>query len=140
MKTYIVTRLADGAEVYRYQADEPIEWEGMEFATHSHDEAPAETEPEVASPEPRRITRLAFLSRFTDAEAIGIDLASQGVTTQAAAMRRYMQKVNAATFIDLARDDTRGGVLVLESMGLLQPGRALQILDAPVTEQEAFNG
>ena len=140
MKTFIVTRLADGAEVYRYQADEPIEWAGMEFGTYSHDEAPAEPEPEVPSPEPRRITRLAFLSRFTDAEAIGIDLASQGVTTQAAAMRRYMQKVNAAAFIDLTRDDTRGGVLVLESMGLLQPGRALQILDAPVTALESFNG
>lgn len=140
MKTFIVTRKADGTDVYRYQAEEPIEWVGMEFATHDHAEQPPEPEPEAPPAEPRRITCLAFLNRFTDAEAIDIDLASQGVTTQAAAVRRYMQKVNAATFIDLTRDDTRSGVLALESTGLLQLGRALQILDAPVTEQEAFNG
>lgn len=140
MKTYIVTSLATGAEVYRYQGEEPIEWAGMEFETHEHAELPPEPEPEAPPPETRRVTRLAFLSRLTDAEAIGIDLASQGLTTQAAAMRRYMQKVNAATFIDLNREDTRSGVLALEAMGLLQPGRALQILDAPVTELEAFNG
>lgn len=36
MTTYIVTRKSDGAEVYRYHADAPIEWGGMEFATHDH--------------------------------------------------------------------------------------------------------
>ena len=36
MTTYIVTNLASGAEVYRYAADAPIEWAGMEFDTHDH--------------------------------------------------------------------------------------------------------
>lgn len=88
----------------------------------------------------RAVTRLAFLDRFTDEEAIAIDLASQGATVQAAAMRRYTAKVNAATFIDLDRPDTRAGVLALESAGLLAPGRALEILDAPVQDHERPRG
>ena len=83
-----------------------------------------------------KITRLAFLSRFTDAEAIALDLASQGATVQAATLRRYLSKVNAATFIDLSREDTRAGVLALEPLGILAEGRALEILDAPVQSHE----
>ena len=88
----------------------------------------------------RAITRLAFLDRITDAEAIAIDLARQGATVQAAAMRRYMSKVEAATFIDLDRPDTRAGVQALEAAGLLIEGRALEILDAPVLDHERPRG
>ena len=84
----------------------------------------------------RAITRLAFLNRFTDAEAISIDLASQGTTPQAAAMRRYMSKVQAADFIDLDREDTRAGVQALEAAGLLTDGRSSEILDAPALDHE----
>ena len=38
MPEYIVTRKADGAEIYRYNAEAPIEWSGMEFADHDHTE------------------------------------------------------------------------------------------------------
>ena len=88
----------------------------------------------------RHITRLAFLSRFSDAEAVAIDLASIGATPQAAGMRRYMSKVNAATYIDLDRADTRAGVQALEAAGVLAAGRALQILDAPVQPEEGWRG
>lgn len=87
-------------------------------------------------PETKHITPLAFLNRFTDAEAIAIDLASQGATVQAAAMRRYQSKVNVATYIDLDRQDTRDGVLALEAAGLLATGRALIILDDPIQSEE----
>lgn len=83
-----------------------------------------------------RITTLAFLSRFTDAEAVALDLASIGATVEAASLRRYMAKVNAASFIDLSREDTRAGVLALEPMGILAAGRALWILDAPIQAHE----
>ena len=33
---YAVTRKSDGAVVYRYQNDVPIEWDGMEFMTRRH--------------------------------------------------------------------------------------------------------
>lgn len=89
-----------------------------------------------ASPVDSRVTRLAFLNRFTDAEAVVIDMASQGSSINAASIRRYLSKVNAATFIDLAREDTRNGVIGLESMGLLAQGRALEILDTPVQDLE----
>ncbi|NLC21105.1 MAG: hypothetical protein GX771_04245 [Halomonadaceae bacterium] len=87
-------------------------------------------------PPPRHITRLAFLSRFTDEEAIAIDLASIGTTIEAAMMRRYLSKVEAASFIDLEREDTRQGVLALESVGILAEGRALEVLDNPVEPHE----
>lgn len=100
--------------------------------------------PDTPEPEPepapatsaRRITKLAFMTRFTDAEAVMIDLASQGATVEAATMRRYQAKVNAAEWIDLDREDTRTGVQTLEAVGLLAAGRALEILDAPILDHE----
>ena len=96
--------------------------------------------PSATVPPTRFITQLAFLNRFTDAEAIGIDLASIGATTQAAGMRRYLNKVNAAEFIDLDRADTRAGVQALEAGGALAAGRALTILDAAVQSGERYRG
>ena len=59
-------------------------WDGEAFTPPAPPPAPEPTT------EPRHITRLAFLNRFTDAEAISIDLASIGATEQAAGLRRYM--------------------------------------------------
>jgi len=87
-------------------------------------------------PTGRLVSNKAFLSRFTDDEAIDIDLASMGATREAATVRRYLSKVNAAQHIDLADDETRTGVQALEAAGLLQPGRALVILDAPIEPKE----
>lgn len=94
----------------------------------------------VQAPVARHITQLAFLSRFTDAEAVGIDLASLGATPQAAAMRRYQSKVSAASYIDLDRADTRDGVQALELLGLLAVGRASEILDSEVAPHEQYRG
>jgi hypothetical protein len=87
-----------------------------------------------------RITRLAFLDRFTDAEAVQIDLASIGATVAAAQVRRYLHKVNSATHIDLARQDLQAGVQALEAAGLLAAGRAEQILTAPIADIERYKG
>ena len=92
--------------------------------------------PPPVIPAERNVSRKAFLSRFTDAEAIDIDLASIGATREAATVRRYLSKVNAAQHIDLADDETRTGVQALEAAGLLQPGRALAILDTPIPPKE----
>ena len=97
---------------------------------------PESGEPELVPGQPKKITQLAFITRFTDAEAIALDLASIGATVEAASIRRYMQKVNAATFIDLEREDTITGVNQLEAVGLIGAGRANVILTAPITEQE----
>ena len=92
--------------------------------------------PPPVQPTGRLISNKAFLSRFTDDEAIDLDLASIGATREAAAVRRYLSKVNAAQHIDLIDDETRDGVQALEAAGLLQPGRALVILDAPIEPKE----
>ena len=106
------------------------EWVNIPYSTHKDPEP--EPDPDLL----KKITQLAFISRFTDAEAIALDLASIGATVEAASIRRYMQKINAATFIDLERADTIAGVNQLEAAGLIGPGRAEVILTAPITEQE----
>lgn len=83
-----------------------------------------------------RITNLAFVDRFTDAEAISIDLASIGATVEAAQVRRYLDKVSKAAYIDLSREDTRAGVHALEAAGLIGAGRADAILLASIEDQE----
>lgn len=85
-----------------------------------------------------KITQLAFLNRFTDDEAIDIDLASIGETRDAALLRRYLQKVNAATHIDLSRIDLTGDLDKLVMIGLLQPERVAQILSLDIQPHEVF--
>lgn len=94
-------------------------------------------------PPDTRITRLAFRNRFTQAEKMMLELAGLDDPTapmaqrqQAAAIRVHLADVAASAFVDLARADTRAGVQSLEAAGLLAPGRALQILDAPVQAHE----
>jgi len=98
----------------------------------------------VEQPQSTCLTRLAFLNRFTDAEAVTIDMASiddpNGTESErigAASIRRYMSKINAATFVDVARDDTIAGVTALESSGLLGVGRASEILSTTISSEEA---
>lgn len=90
-----------------------------------------------------RITRLAFRNRFTQSEKVMLELAALDDPTapmtqrqQSAAIRVYLADVAASAFVDLARADTRAGVQALEAAGLLAPGRALQILDAPLQAHE----
>ena len=90
-----------------------------------------------------RLTRLAFRNRFAQGEKVALELASLDEPSapmpqrqQAAALRAYLADVAAATYVDLARPDTRAGVQALESWGLLATGRAAQILDAPVQPEE----
>lgn len=94
-------------------------------------------------PPDTRITRLAFRNRFTQPEKVMLELAGLDDPTapmaqrqQAAAIRVHLADVAASAFVDLARADTRAGVQSLEAAGLLAPGRALQILDAPVQAHE----
>ncbi|SFB96906.1 hypothetical protein SAMN05216344_106134 [Polaromonas sp. OV174] len=90
-----------------------------------------------------RLTRLAFRGRFTQTEKVGLEMAALDDPTapllqrqQAAALRASLADMAAATYIDLSRADTRAGVEQLEAGGLLAPGRALEILDAPVQPEE----
>lgn len=102
-------------------------WNGKSFESVLY-EAPVYT----------KLTRKAFLKRFTDAEAIAIDLASIGATVEAASLRRYLNLVNASIYIDLKDEETIKGVQALEYAGILGKGRAQEILETPVTDQERY--
>lgn len=104
---------------------------------------PDNPEPPAPPAAERRITRLAFLSRFTQAERVALEIAGADNPSadmqqrqQAATIRDMMKMVNAASFIDLARADTRAGVEQLETAQLLAAGRATEILDAPIQPGE----
>lgn len=79
-----------------------------------------------------RITKLAFRNRFTAAEKTALYTAAKTNVD----IQIYLDDVNAATYIDLQRADTRASVQGLETAGLIAAGRALQILDAPVQPDE----
>lgn len=87
-----------------------------------------------------RISKRHFLNRFTDTEAIQIDLASIGATVEAAAVRRQLTKFEMSSYIDLTDPDTINGVNALEAAGLLAEGRASEILTNPIQTHERFRG
>lgn len=109
------------------------EWEGWLYIDGSFSAPSSQVNQSTSA-----ITKLAFLNRFTDTEAIMIDLAGQGATPEAAMMRRVQKKIDAAAFIDLNDSATRNGVLALEQFGLLGQGRSIEILDTPVDPKERY--
>lgn len=125
MTTYSVIRKSDQAEVYRYSADAPIEWNGMEFATHDHIEY-VEVVPVVNTPiTGRTMTRLEFLRRFTGAERVTL----RTVAKTNAGLEDYMALLDAAQDVNTNDPDTVAGVQFLEAAGLLAAGRAAEILN-----------
>lgn len=111
---------------------------GGEFIAPVHAPQP---EPEP-TPEDRRITRLMFRNRFTQAEHVTIEIASLNDAAapmqqrqMAAALRVMQRQVSDAEFIDLNDPVTRAGVQQLEAFGLLAEGRAAEILDGSLAPE-----
>lgn len=102
-----------------------------EVAGYSWEVTPADV------PVPTRMTVYAFLRRFTNEEAVAIDIASYGETAEAAGVRRYMSLVTNALSIDLSLAELRDGVNALEATGILAEGRATEILDTPIDRTKA---
>ncbi|XJC73396.1 hypothetical protein ACHFCA_21890 [Delftia tsuruhatensis] len=90
----------------------------------------------------RRITPLAFRRRFTATERAAIewaavDRAESGTMERLqAAKLRSTQDQELASFIDLDDPDVAAGVQLLEAVGLIADGRALQITDTPPRPDE----
>lgn len=117
--------------------------EGAGIGWHYDGEAFTAPVPESPPAQDTRITRLAFRKRFTQAEKVALELAAlddplatPAQRAQAAAMRAYLKDVDAAQFIDLADAHVAAGVQTLEAAGLLTAGRADEIINAPVREDE----
>lgn len=79
-----------------------------------------------------RITKLAFKQRFTADERIAIREAA-AVNPQ---IYDFEDLVNAATYIDLSRTDTIAAVNAIEQAGLIEGGRAVEIISHPINEIE----
>lgn len=123
MTLYHVTRKSDGARVYAYQADAPIEWSGMEFATHDHLEVV--DEPIVSTPVPKILTPLQYLRRFSLSERVAIREAAKTDFV----VEDLMDMLDRAQEINTADMDTIAGTHYLEHVGLIDPGRADEVLN-----------
>lgn len=100
-------------------------------------------QPEPQQPTRRHITPLAFRRRFTGAERAAIEWAAvdradatSGERQQAAQLRSTLKDQELASFIDLDDPDVAAGVQLLETVGLIADGRALQITDTPPRPDE----
>jgi hypothetical protein len=80
--------------------------------------------PEPAPPPPVTLNKIDFLRLFTQAERIGIRAAA----AVNAVVADYQYMLDAATTVDLSDPDILAGIPLLETAGLIGPGRAAQIL------------
>lgn len=80
----------------------------------------------------KRITRLAFLNRFSMEEWIELDASSATVPS----LKYFITKINAARHIDLALDEVRNGMQLLAANGMLSAARLVEIMDTPIRPDE----
>lgn len=130
MSTWQVTKRPTGEVVYAYTADEPVEWPGMEFATHNHLLQVPEAVPETTDAD-WRIYVGAFFDRF-GAEKISI-LSSEDAVVQA-----LIKDASVRQYIGLRerRDELAQMIGVLVAKGFTLDAAA--ILDTEPTEDERW--
>lgn len=123
---YIVTDKATGAEAYRYQADAPIEWSGMSFATHDHTELVEVVDGISDAPILRMVwTQTQWKRRFTQEERLAI----RDAATQSPVLADYMDLMNGADEIANDDPDVIKAMGLLEQAGLIDSGRANEVLN-----------
>lgn len=129
MATYVVTLKATGQEVYRYSAESPIEWQGMEFATHDHTALPAEPTEPVSPPSVyggrRVLTIREFYRLFSDQERVTVWAAMKGNV----ALEDFYRVLTADPDVHLDDPAMPVGLGFLEQSGILGAGRAAEILN-----------
>lgn len=91
----------------------------------------------------KRILSGAFWDRFSNGELVDYDVAMQhdpaassGAKKDAARLRVFRREIGETGYCDLTRSRVRSFVQGLETAGILAAGRALEILDTPITEDE----
>ena len=130
MSTWQVTNRLTGEVVYAYGADTPVEWPGMEYATHNHVIQAQAVEPAMVDAD-WRIYVGAFFDRFGD-QKIGI-LASEDAVVQA-----LIKDASVRQYIGLRerRDELAQMIGVLVAKGFTLDAAA--ILDTEPTDAERF--
>lgn len=133
MKTFRVVRKSDGALVYQYQAETPIEWSGMSFAECDHIEEPQEVAPEVDTRVfggRRRLTKLEFVALLGSAFTAILAAAKADVNAEA-----WVKMVELATpdpdTYSINLDDPRlaEGLNAFETMGVVEAGTTERVLN-----------
>lgn len=90
------------------------------------------------------LTNYAFDMRYTLPERIAIKrLADQrnpdgSYTDTALAVQVNVERAQKAKFVNPQRAETRSGVMQFVALGVLTEARALEILDAPIQQFEAY--
>lgn len=93
-------------------------------------------QPQGSNPS-RIITRLAFMNRFKDAEIGAIyTIANTPGHALQIPFKIYIDKLLAASFVDLARPDTMASIQTLSALGVLTAARANEIITTPVSYSE----
>ena len=124
MTTYTVHRRKDGAEVYRYTADAPVEWAGLELATHTHDAAPDAAPPAPPTRAPQEWTPADFLLRFTSAERI----LARKLRDSDPVLDDFFSLLELSDLVHSDNKNTRRGVGYLVMLGVLTAERMAAIL------------
>lgn len=131
MTTYTVIRKSDGAEVHRYGSDAPVEWVGMEFATHDHIQLAVPVAPGTGPiVGPRRLSKLGFVGRLGADFATILTVAKSSVEVELfVRMLDWATPDPDGTSVDL--DDPRVIYALnnLETAGVIGVGRAQEILN-----------
>ena len=117
MSTWQATERATGKVVYAYTSDEPVEWPGMEYATHNHNKVI-----EVVVAPKRRLTKLELIGRMGEAVFVSIiGMAQQSVEIAAwVEMVRMTTPEMDGTSIDLDDPRTLAGLNALEPVLIAQ--------------------
>uniref|UniRef100_A0A6M3KKV0 Uncharacterized protein n=1 Tax=viral metagenome TaxID=1070528 RepID=A0A6M3KKV0_9ZZZZ len=117
-------------------------WTGTAWVMRPYVEPTLEPEPQPVVA-PRVVSVLGFRRRFTPAEKAAIEWAAvdrpdqpEAQRMQAAALRATLADQAAAQFIHLEDTATVAGVQGLEALGIIAPGRALEILTNPIQPEE----
>ena len=129
MSTWQVTERATGKVVYAYTSDEPVEWPGMEYATHNHNKVI-----EVVEAPKRRLTKLELIGRMGEAVFVAII----GMAQQSVEMAAWVELVRMATpeqdgtSIDLDDPRTVAGLNAIEpvlvAQGIVSAGWAAGVV------------
>lgn len=84
----------------------------------------------------KKITKLGLRQRFTFGELCALTAAASSTVPVAV----LLANLSVATYVDLNRPDTVGGMNLLVSLGLLTADRANAILTAPIQPSETYKG
>jgi hypothetical protein len=121
---YSVINKITGDVVYNYTSTDPIEWSGYEFETHNHFGTPDEPsqQPNII---PKIWTKTEFKRRFTQQERIAI----RNAASVSPELSDYLDILNGSEEVKSDDQDTIDSLNMLEQVGLIAAGRALEILN-----------